>query len=148
MGIKIKTAISIQHRFKQIIRSIFAEGARSYSTLDDMLDQVSSRVYNTEEFKHCPNWVSTYLQGYKESKVDEVVDNSVWLMMCDGELRTKNEIDALTKTESESLNNQYNKNYKSPWSRVNGDKSRHCWIDRKTGQPLRDKPIDRKWKNQ
>jgi hypothetical protein len=147
MGIKVKIAVSIQHRFRSIIRGIFLEGARHHSTLDDMLDQVASKVYNEEEWKRSPAWVKAFLQGYLESKKDEVVDNAVWMMSLDGQLLTKEEIDAQTKTESESLNPTMNTRYRSPWSRVDGNKGRHVWRDIKTGQPLRDKPIDKKWIN-
>ena len=148
MGIKFKTAISIQRRFRLIIRSIFLEGARNHSTIDDMLDQVASRVYKSEEWQRSPNWVKEYLRGYKESRIDEVLDNSGWLMWIDGELLTKNEIDALTKTESEDLNTKFNKAYKSPWERVDNNLSRYCWKNNKTGLPLKEKPIDKKWRGQ
>ena len=35
--------------------------------------------------------------------------------------------------------------YKSPWSRIDGDKSRHVWIDEK-GNPMLNRPYDRKWR--
>lgn len=35
--------------------------------------------------------------------------------------------------------------YKSPWSRIDGDKSRHVWTDEQ-GNPLPDRPYDRKWR--
>jgi hypothetical protein len=37
--------------------------------------------------------------------------------------------------------------YKSPWARIDNNKSRHVWTD-KEGNPLRDMPVDGKWRNE
>ncbi len=111
-----------------------------------------------------PAYVRGYLQAIVDTKRDEIYQRDmVWLLSCDGELLTSKEVDEKTRLEWKEQERKFSfregaperewmpADYKSPWSRINSDLSRHCWMsypNPRTGERtiLRDKPYDAKFR--
>jgi hypothetical protein len=153
-GMLRKKAYKIQNRLKMRINDIIDNSVSFHSTIDTIIDNMCKMVWEDKDLKRCPEWVRSYLRGYYEAKWNEMWNKHfTWLLFLDGRLLTHNEVD--DQTEKEKVNGfsyingvkvlTCDPNYKSPWSRIDGDKSRHVWKG-KNGEPLRDKPIDQKWR--
>ncbi len=145
-GISADRAYKIRSRLKSRLADIISSGVSFHSTIDTITDNVRKMVWEDKDLKRCPERVRSYLRGYYDAKWDEMWNKHfVWLLWCDGQLMTNKEVDALTDKERREGANPRDPNYKSPWSRIDSDKSRHVWKG-KDGEPLRDKPIDQKWR--
>jgi hypothetical protein len=72
----------------------------------------------------------------------------MWVLSVDGKLMTSKQVDELTRTENDANRATPNtfptKEYRSPWSRVDSEKSQHVWIG-KDGAPMYDKPFSRRF---
>jgi hypothetical protein len=143
MGMTRARAYKLQSKLKLRLLDIFSS-ARSFCSTSEEISERTRKVL--EENPKMPAYVRGYLQAIVDTKRDEIFQRDlVWLLSCDGELLTSKEVDALGEKEG-SRNT-----YKSPWSRINSDLSRHCWMsypDPRTGERtiLRDKPYDAKFR--
>ena len=72
-------------------------------------------------------------------------DHLLWVLSVDGKLMTSEEVDQKT-IEEKGTKMSEEEFYRSPWSRINGDLCRHVWTY-KDGQPMYDKPFDRRFKD-
>lgn len=133
------------------VDDIYSCAKSFYLTHDEIAEKVVKEVFEHTSMKRATKATSSYIHGYCEAKRNEVyryhVKWMMWVMSIDGlsgELMSREEIDALTKREMSSL--YLPKDYRSPISRVNSDKSRHVWM--RDGVGLKMKPYDIKWKGE
>lgn len=119
--------------------------ARCYHlTHEDIAELVRDEVKN-DQFARLPAYWQGCIDGAWECRRNELRQyHLVWTLFCDGRLLTSEEVDALTAEERASGLAQQPE-YRSPWSRIDNNQSRHVWKDAK-GQLLRDKPFDRRFK--
>jgi hypothetical protein len=109
-------------------------------TLDEFSNNVHQRTTNSEDYPRMVGLDQSFVDGYYRARWNQLWrEHAAWLMCCDNRLMTSKEIDALTDAE---LLTEVSKepDYKSPWARIDGNRSRHVWKD-PNGTPLRDKPF-------
>lgn len=141
MGMTHARAYKLQSKLRLRLLDIFSS-ARSFCSTSEEISERTRKVF--EENPKMPAYVRGYLQAIVDTKRDEIYQRDmVWLLSVDGNLLTSKEVDALGEKEGSP--------YKSPWSRINSDLSRHCWMsdpDPRTGERtiLRDKPYDAKFR--
>ena len=142
-GISAARSHKLEKIFRERMSSIFSQGIRFQHTHEHMLKCIHSEILDTPEWKMVPERVRSYIEGYWKAKRDEVYQyHLVWVMSVDGKLMTNKEIiDALTEEEKMYEVTDKTGQYRSPWSRVNSNLSRHVWKDR-DGKILLDKPYD------
>lgn len=131
-------AFRLQEKLIAAIDEAWSHGRHFHLTFDQIRDRLQERVWvpaqrlGAAEYQH--------LRGYSRYALKEVYQHLVWVMSCDGKLMTREEVDALTKDESNGLVAASQPGYKSPWARIENDKSTFVWIG-KDGKPLKDKPF-------
>jgi len=109
---------------------------------EEIMEQTALKVYNAEHHR-LPAFERGQIYGYHQALRNQLWNQMFWLLSVDGKLLTSKEVDALTALENEG---PHQPDYRSPWSRVNSDLSRHVWADDQ-GQSLRDKSFDRKFRS-
>jgi hypothetical protein len=150
-GISSARAYRIQSQALNKLGDIYGRAVHFKLTHDEISDEVC-KVLSWVESKKCPYHVRAFLLGYWQARRDEMYRHHItWLLGLDGELLTSKEVDARTEEEkrlgyASPDTNWDHCNYRSPWSRIDGDKSRHVWMDKPGGVPLRDKPFDLRFK--
>lgn len=139
-GISGNRAYKLKSRLVSRIADIYANAVHFKLTHDEISQKVRE-IMNDVDYKRLPTHAKEYIQGYWQAKRDEVYRYHItWVLSLDGNLLTSKEVDSITMLEK-SLNLSVSPDYKSPWSRINGDLSRHVWKDA-NGAPLRDKSFD------
>ncbi len=138
-GISGERAFRIQERAVSLLGDSFSQAWACKSTWKDLTDR-NRAIYQSPEVLKAPERVRSYLRGYEKARHDDIYRTKlIWLLWCDDRLLTSTEVDALTEYEK-ARGLPTLPNYKSPWSRIDSDKSRHVWKDTKTGKPLPDRP--------
>lgn len=145
----------LQAKLKVRVQEILSTTVALKLTWDDQYDRLNKEVFHTPEWKKVPQYVRSYIDGYIDCwRAQMYRDHIKWMLSLDGLLLTNTDIDAITRQEVrdggmwESTTRWIDitsKDYRSPWSRIDGDKSRHVWLDKPGGLPLSRKPLDRKW---
>lgn len=130
--------------FVSRLNDIYCSARNFKLTHEDIAERVQERVYENPEFKRLGNYERGRIFGYHECLRDKLWLELAWLVSIDGQLMTKEEEKALYAQELAEGKDQQ-PGYRSPISRVDGELSRHVWVD-KGGNPLRDCPFDRKFK--
>lgn len=141
MGMSLDRALRVRDHLAVRLQDVYSTAINLKMTHDQLLQRRTIYFFNDPLYKKVPRWVHSYLEGMEKVLNNHLWHhNLVWLMSVDGKLMTGKEIDKLTKQEEAkySLSNKLSNDYKSPWSRVDGDLSYHCWKD-DNGKPLRDK---------
>lgn len=115
-------------------------------THDEIVELVRDKVKN-DQFARLPAYWQGYIEGMYECQRDRLFRECLmWMLSCDGRLMTSKEVDALTELEVQAKLH-LDPEYRSPWSRIDSGLSRHVWVD-KEGNPLREKPFERKFKKE
>jgi hypothetical protein len=145
-GISIDRAEKLRGELRSAIANAFSLAQHFKLTADATRDTIGAAIKHASS-RGAPAWVIAYARGYWDARRDEqYLHHFAWVMWCDDKLMTRDEIDALTRIEHEAgLDERHD--YRSPWSRIDSDKSRHVWTDDE-GNPLRDKPVDERWKEE
>jgi hypothetical protein len=139
-------AYRIQEKMVARIADIYSNAKHFHQTHDTILENMSSKVWNDPELKKAPAYVRGYLMGYLKAISESLWNNNlVWVLSCDGKLITSKEVDLLTAEEKRFPPIRYKgEEYRSPWSRINSDLSRHVWKSA-SGNPILDKPFNAKF---
>lgn len=146
-GISSERAYRIQRKLIDIVADIYSAAIIFKSTHDDILNNLTKRVYKTVEWKKAPSYVQSYVLGYLEARRSEINRyHLAWVLSCDGKLMTNKEVDELTAAERGiGYEDVVVHDGPTPWGRIDNDLSRHVWTDAH-GNPMLDKPFDRKFK--
>lgn len=147
-GIPFERAYRYQRKLVSRVGDIFLRAECCHMTSEKISERMREEVYESVEWRKTPEWVHAHVNGYYEAKRNELYRYHIgWVMWLDGELLTSKAIDALTLQENNAQRatpHTFPKEYKSPWSRIDSEKSRHVWIDRE-GNLLLNRPFDEKW---
>ena len=139
MGTSSSQSLKLKMILAEQLHEVFSRAIREHHTHEYIMEHVLIVLAN----KKLPRHAKEYLQGICDTMRWTIYSHHlIWLKMLDGELRTTEEVEALTIRESVAA---YTVGYRSPWARVDSDQSRHVWKD-EHGQPLRDKPYDAKFR--
>jgi hypothetical protein len=145
-GITLDRALTIQHKMQVRVADIYEAAIVMYMTSEQISERVRE-VFADKTYDKAPTWVISYVQGYSAARKDAIYRyHLVWVMWLDGRLCTRGEVDQATEEELEAGEDR-SPHYRSPWQRIESDKSRHVWKD-KNDQPLYDMPYDGKWRNE
>lgn len=158
-GISGDRAYRIQVKLRQRLLDTISNCIHFHTTAEYLSAQVGA-VFGNPDLKRAPRYVSSYLRGVWDTKREDIQQHHlVWLLYCDGSLLTSEQVDELTLKEhtamwtafcttwrkiptlQEFIAKLLPSDYKSPWSRINSELSRHVWKDAQ-GNPLVDKPYD------
>jgi hypothetical protein len=143
-GISIDRALRLREKLKLRAGDIFSRAIMFKWSHEDIQEE-TIKLHASNEWKRSPGWVQSYLRGYIDARRDNIYrDNLMWVLSLDDKLVTSREVDTATKDEQE-LGITKCTSYRTPWQRVDGEKSRHVWKDSE-GQPMLDKPYDAKWR--
>lgn len=127
-GISVDRALRIQAKLKNRVSELYSLARSFHLTHDELLERRKAILESTE-WQKAPYWATSYVRGYEECLRDTLYRHELeWRMWVDGRLLTRGEIDAIQATEPIKCEN-------SVWSRIDSEKSRHCW----KGRP--DKPF-------
>jgi hypothetical protein len=147
-GISSDRAYRIQRKMESHLWDIYSQTVMFQRTHEQMSLQVSQQVYSSSNLQKAPAYVHSFLQGMLEVMRSNIYrEHLVWALSIDGKLMTSKEVDQLTaqeKKEQDLCGIPFNWEYKSPWSRVDGDKCRHVW-KKADGTPAYDRPYDGKF---
>ena len=148
-GISSDRAYRIQRKMISKVADIYSTHVHFHTTYEDCSEALRVSVLSSAELALCPERVRAYIDGYCEAMRDQVWRRNVmWVLSCDGKLMTSKEVDELTRVEeaanSATPNTFPTKEYRSPWSRIDSDLSRHVWKSAE-GLPMYDKPFTRKF---
>lgn len=138
-GISGERAFRIQQRAVSRLADSYSLAWHFKSTWKELTDR-NRAITQSPDVLRCPARVRSYLSGYEEARRADIYCNKlVWMLSCDNRLLTSKQVDALTAHEkAQGLDKA--PDYKSPWSRIDTDRSVHVWKDTITGEPLRDRP--------
>lgn len=150
MGITVQRAYKLQEKLTARIKDLMSQARHFHLTNEDIIDNmVQVRIH--PDYHRAPRYVHAYCEGVYRTLREDIYNNRLmWVLSLDGKLVSSKEVDDLTLWEKEhfpiaskSCNVFPNgsSGYKSPWSRINNDLSRHVWKDVE-GKPLLDKPFD------
>jgi hypothetical protein len=142
MGISLRSAIDIQNRFKSLVSDIAADAMRNHLTHEDIAEKLDRLVYSSLSWRKAPGHVRSWLRGYMAGQQEYLASHLVWVMSCDGDLLTANQVRDRAEHERVSHIDKV-PGYVSPWMRVARDKCRFVWT--RGGAPLLDKPYERKF---
>lgn len=143
-GISINYALRLKDKLKVRAMDIFSR-AISFKLSHEEIQTYVMELQSTKEWKRSPTWVKEYVRGYMDARRDDIYRyHMVWMLWLDNKLVTKVGVDTATKDEQE-LGLTHCTSYRSPWQRVDGDRSRHVWKDAE-GNPMMDKSYDAKWR--
>ena len=132
-------AYKLKRKLISALCDVYARARHFRMTHDELSEGLRESVY--EPAQRLGAAERAYIDGYAEAKRAEVWRSQVmWMLSVDGRLMTSKEVDALTREEATRFDPR-DPAYKSPWSRVDNNKSCHVWVDMRTGEPLRDKPF-------
>lgn len=165
-GISEARASRIQDVLKSRLLDIFSKAKHFKFTDDELRNAVINDVLHSHEGKLAPRYVLAYLHGVWDCLRDDVwYRHLAWMLYLDGKLMTNKEVDEVTRQEKEELHRDYAvannieirsseresnyipADYKSPWSRIDSDKSRHVWLD-ENKKPMLDKPFQAKFRKE
>lgn len=149
MGISADRAYKLQEKLTARIKDLMSQARHFHYTNEDISANMLAHVRLSHEWRKAPRYVHTYCDGVYRTLRDDIYRNHlVWMLSLDGVLRSSKEVDALTLTEKGMYTSSgdgwslvLNKEYKSPWSRIDNDLSRHVWRS-VAGTVLLDKPFD------
>jgi hypothetical protein len=146
-GISFDRAYKIRIRLQQRVDTIMS-CARAYRmTHEAITDKWVKDIRDSQEWKRSPEWVKSYIEGYWTAQKDTIYRyHLVWLLWLDGGLTSRHVVDTLTEVEK-ATGKDKEPNYRSPWARIDNDRSRHVWLDAQ-GNARADSPYDAKWKNE
>lgn len=137
-GISADRAYRIKEKLRARIVDIYNTARVFHHTHEAILESMKRDVWDAPELARAPSWVRSMLHETQRCLGDENWRLLTWMLSVDGALLTSKEVDALTaKEKAEGLDKA--KDYRSPWSRVDSERSRHVWTG-KDGSPIRDRP--------
>lgn len=143
-GISSKRAYELQTALVSRVGDTFSYAVHFQLTYEQIGARLQEFVYNTPEWERLPIARRSYILGYCQAKRDDLYRHHfTWVLSCDGKLMTSKEVDALTAAEK-AAGKDTSPDYRSPWSRIDSDQSRHVWV--KDGKPLLDKSIDARFR--
>ena len=151
-GISSDRAYRIQRAMISRVSDIYSSHVHFHTTYEDVAEELRSTVHNSQELALCPERVRAYIDGYCEALRNNIWNTKVmWVLSVDGKLMTSKQVDELTRTaraendaNRATPNTFPTKEYRSPWSRVDVEKSQHVWIG-KDGAPMYDKPFSHRF---
>jgi hypothetical protein len=113
--------------------------AASFRMTSDKIAELTREVFTSELYLRAPEYAKGYVHGFHEAKRDELYHGRIrWMLWLDGHLVTSKQVDERTKAEVGLAGHT---GYRSPWARIDSDRSRHVWTDEK-GNLLPDHPFD------
>lgn len=173
-GISVDRAYRIQKLLAERVRDIFSSARLTHPTSEHISSQIRSDVLNAPEYDRAPGHVRAYIQGVLDTLWHNMHHyHLVWVHSLDGMLMVRDEVALSTDKEMATEYAAYVKrcgkpedgsyrdpptfsefsrnwskflpsDYKSPWMRVDTDKSRFVWKDG-NGKPLLNRPYDKKF---
>lgn len=139
-GISVDRTYRIQTKIMARVKDIYSRAIFYNLTYESISDELA-KVYNDPQLKLTPAYVKHHIFGYCEAKREEIYHHHVqWMLWLDGKLVTSEEVNSITKSEKPISSDR---DYRTPWQRVDNEKSRHVWL--KNGVPQLDRPLDRKF---
>ena len=138
-GMHANQAYNWERRFMSIAKDVYNSAILFHWSHKRLLENLEQRLYSLPAWKKAPRYARAYVTGWMLCRADHIWEHqTVWVMSVDGQLLTGKEIDALTtKEKQEGLDCRVA--YRSPWGRIESEKSCHVWRDA-AGNPMRDKP--------
>jgi hypothetical protein len=154
-GITAKRAFNLQCKLVERADDLYSRAYWYCSTHEQIVESEQRKLWHSKEWARVPSYVHSYVEGYVAAKREELYRHHLyWMVWLDGKLVTSKEVDERTKEEHKLILDRCNADcqdyaepagYRSPWSRIDSEQSRHVWVDN-AGNPLPDKPFDGKWK--
>jgi hypothetical protein len=139
MGLSADRAYKLQSKLKVRLLDIISMHISCKSKHEVICKSINDQVMMEAQIRRAPARVLAYLQGIKETRMDDIYRyHLVWCMSVDGNLYTSAEMNTLSANEIK-VGLDKDADYRSPWARCDGDKSTHVWKDEK-GNVLKDKP--------
>lgn len=141
MGLSADRAYKLQCDMKSRLLDIIGMAISCKMTHSDICDRVRKDVMSEAARRGAPQHVISYIRGIYDTRMDDMYRyHIVWTMYVDGKLRTSQEVRAMCDREAK-LKKSKSLDYKSPYARVDSDKSVHVWTDSK-GTVLYDRPFN------